>query len=131
MRLTDNFNLDEFERANRKVPPGLLPNIQRLAENLQRLRERLGRPIRIHSGYRTPDTNTGAKKSQHLLGKAADVMVGGMRPEEVHAVILDMIKEGTMDPGGVGLYRDGVGRRVGFVHYDIRGRNARWGGRKK
>jgi uncharacterized protein YcbK (DUF882 family) len=125
MRLTDNFNLDEFERANRKVPPELLPNIQRLAENLQRLRDYLKLPIRIHSGFRTPDTNTGVKKSQHLLGKAADIQVSFLDPADVYAEILQLIKAGIMDPGGVGLYR---GR---FVHYDIRGRNARWGGRKK
>ena len=130
MRLTDNFNLKEFERAGRKVPPELLSNVQRLAENLQRLRERLGRPVRIYSGYRTPDTNTGSKRSQHLLGKAADIKVPGMSPEEVHAVILEMSNEGTMEAGGLGLYPDGVGRRIGFVHYDVRGRNARWRARE-
>ncbi len=123
VRLTQNFNLSEFQHPGHPVPPELLPNVQRLADNLQRLRDRVGMPIHIHSGYRTPAINTGAKKSQHLLGKAADIRIPGMTPAEVHRMILSMIKAGEMDQGGVGLYDK---RGKNFVHYDTRGRAARW-----
>ena len=127
MTLTTNFNLHEFERGNNKVPPHLIENIRRLAVNLQVLRDYLGKPIKIHSGFRLPENNTGVKKSQHLVGKAADIKVLGMTPTEVHKVVLKLIREGSMDQGGVGLYKNSSKRRSGFVHYDIRGTAARWG----
>ena len=81
----------------------------------------------IISGYRSPEYNKkigGVKRSQHMLAKAADIVVSGMTSLEVRDVIITLIKEGKMDPGGVGIYPT-------FVHYDVRGRNARWGSYKK
>ena len=127
MRLTNNFGLSEFQCNDGSLPRGEeLANCQELAENLQILREHLGRPIRVISGYRPPDYNRrigGAKKSQHIAAKAADIKVSGMAPAEVHAVVLKLIKSGEMKQGGVGKYST-------FVHYDIRGTAARWSGGK-
>ena len=100
-------------------------NVQLLAENLQILRDTLEIPIRVISGYRSPAYNTkigGAKRSQHMLAKAADIKIAGMTPAEVKAAIEKLIKSGDMHPGGVGLYTT-------FTHYDVRGRNARWQGK--
>jgi uncharacterized protein YcbK (DUF882 family) len=91
------------------------------------LREELGRPIIVISGYRSPDYNTkikGAKRSQHLFAKAADIVVPGMTSLEVRDTIIKLIKEGKMRKGGVGIYPT-------FTHYDVRGFNARWGSYKK
>ena len=47
---------------------------------LQCIREHFGKPITITSGYRTAAHNAavgGAKSSQHLLGRAADIQVQG------------------------------------------------------
>ena len=127
MKLTNNFSLSEFQCNDGSLPRGEeLANCQELAENLQILREHLGRPIRIISGYRPPEYNRrigGAKKSQHIVAKAADIKVSGMAPAEVHAVVLKLIKSGEMKQGGVGKYST-------FVHYDIRGTAARWSGGK-
>lgn len=127
MRLTENFKLQEFGCRDGSLPEGeLLDNCKELAENLQVLREHLGRPINIISGYRPPEYNKrigGAKKSQHLLAKAADIKVSGMAPAEVHAEVLKLIKAGKMKQGGVGKYST-------FVHYDTRGTAARWSGGK-
>lgn len=53
---------------------------QRLLNLLERLRHETGdRPLRIVSGYRSPATNRavgGARNSQHLYGRAADVEPG-------------------------------------------------------
>jgi uncharacterized protein YcbK (DUF882 family) len=128
MQLTENFKLDEFTcRDGSPVPDEYLPNVIELCKNLQILREVLGKPIIVISGYRSPSYNTkikGAKRSQHLLAKAADIVVPGMTSLEVRDTIIKLIKEGKMCKGGVGIYPT-------FTHYDIRGFNARWGSYKK
>ena len=125
-QLTKNFNLSEFScRDGSDVPSELLDNAQSLADNLQILREQLGKPIRVISGYRSPAYNRkigGARRSQHMLAKAADIKVAGLTPTEVKAAIEALIAEGAMKKGGVGLYKT-------FTHYDVRGRNARWYGK--
>ena len=57
-----------------------------------------------------------------MKAKAADIRIKGMSPEEVREVVISLIKEGKIKKGGVGLYKS-------FVHYDTRGRNARWLGK--
>lgn len=126
MKLEENFALSEFRcKDGSDVPEELMDNVKLLAENLQVLRNELGRPIRIISGYRSPKYNRrigGARRSQHMTAKAADIKVSGMSPAEVKAVIVRLIKEGKMHTGGIGLYKT-------FTHYDVRGRNARWYGK--
>jgi uncharacterized protein YcbK (DUF882 family) len=123
MQLTKNFNLIEFAcKDGTPVPDHLLCNVQILATNLQVLRDELDEPIRLNSGYRTPEYNKkigGAKNSQHLLGKAADITVKSKIPKQLAAVIEKLIAQGKMRQGGIGVYK-------GFVHYDVRGRKARW-----
>jgi hypothetical protein len=58
---------------------------------LDPLRRKLGKPIRISSGYRSPAVNAavgGAKTSQHMRGEAADLSVAGMSPEAVVSAIV-------------------------------------------
>jgi uncharacterized protein YcbK (DUF882 family) len=103
----------------------MMDNVSLLCENLQVLRDHIEKPIRVISGYRSPKYNRrigGARRSQHMLAKAADIKISGMTPSEVKQVILELIKEGKMMSGGVGLYKT-------FTHYDVRGRNARWHGK--
>ena len=125
MQLTKNFKLSEFRcRDGTDVPEELMANVQELAENLQVLRDHLGKPITIISGYRSPKYNRrigGARKSQHMLARAGDMMIKGLTPAEIKDIIVSLIKEGKMRPGGVGLYTT-------FVHYDVRGFNRRWYG---
>ena len=125
MQLTANFKLDEFKcKDGCGVPDPLLSNVQDLANNLQILRDHIGKPITIMSGYRTPEWNIkcgGELKSQHMEAKAADIQVSGMTPKEVCNAIKLLIGAGRMKQGGVGLYD-------GWVHYDVRGVKARWGG---
>jgi uncharacterized protein YcbK (DUF882 family) len=125
-KLTENFNLNEFKcKDGSPVPDELIENTQLLCENLQVLRNHINKPIRVISGYRSPKYNRrigGAKKSQHMVAMAADIKVTGMSPAEVKAAIIELIKDGKMMKGGVGLYKT-------FTHYDVRGRNARWYGK--
>ena len=60
------------------IPDRLLPNITRLIDYLDKVREEFGAPIRVSSGYRCPDLNEavgGSDKSQHMQGLAADLVV--------------------------------------------------------
>lgn len=101
MMLSENFDLREFvpksiydmfgERAVQFVD-------KRIVDVVQLLRDLTGKPIVVNnwhtggqyseSGYRVPDTKTGAKYSQHKFGRAADVKVEGMTPKEVVALII-------------------------------------------
>ena len=124
--LTKNFSLSEFRcKDGTDVPEELRENVVLLCENLQILRDHIGKPIRIISGYRSPKYNRrigGARRSQHMTAKAADMRVKGMTPHELKEAIESLVKEGKMMKGGVGLY-------TSFTHYDVRGRNARWRGK--
>ena len=123
MRLTKNFNLSEFDcKDGTEMPSELLTNVLELAESLQELREILNSPIRINSAYRSLQHNAkigGSTNSQHLFGKAADIVVKGKTPSQVATMIKLLILEGKMKQGGIGVYDN-------FTHYDIRGHKARW-----
>ena len=125
VKLEKNFSLHEFRcKDGSPVPEEYMDNVKELAKNLQVLRDYLGLPVRIISGYRSPKYNRkigGARRSQHMLAKAGDIKISGMSPQEVKSAIVQLIKDGKMRSGGVGLYQT-------FTHYDIRGRNARWYG---
>lgn len=58
------------------TPPEIIDNLKYLVENaLQPIRNRLGFPITINSGYRSPLVNKlvgGSATSQHCRGEAAD-----------------------------------------------------------
>lgn len=90
MKLSEHFKLSEMlvssKAANHKPQP--IPNIplkchitalQNLAcRALEPLRQHLGLPIHVNSGYRCEQVNAlvgGAKTSQHLKGEAADITI--------------------------------------------------------
>jgi len=58
---------------------------------LDPLRESLGRPVKVNSGFRSPALNRrirGAEDSQHVLGMAADLQVPGMAVLELFQRII-------------------------------------------
>ena len=92
---------------------------------LQCIREHFGKAVTITSGYRTPAHNAavgGAKSSQHLLGRAADIRVEGVSVEDVAAYAESLMP----DWGGVGRYPVKAGRATGWVHVDTRANKSRW-----
>lgn len=121
--LTKNFDITEFScNDGTPVPSEYLPNVKKLAEQLQILRDELNEPIHINSAYRHKEYNKkigGEKNSQHLLAKAADITVKSKTPKQLAALIEKMISEGKLKFGGMGIY-------PGFVHVDIRNQKARW-----
>lgn len=123
MELTKNFKLSEFQSKDKApMPHDVYLNIVKLAGQLQILRKHLKKPIKINSAYRSPAHNAkvgGVPNSQHVFGKAADIVVKGLSPRMVYAAIEQLISDGDMSQGGLGLYDS-------FVHYDHRGYRARW-----
>jgi uncharacterized protein YcbK (DUF882 family) len=121
--MTKNFKLSEFQcKSGAPMPADVEMKIRELAANLQVLRDHLGKPITITSGYRSPAHNKaigGAQFSRHVIGDAADFKVAGMQPKAVVAVIEQLIAEGKMQQGGLKAY-------ASWIHYDCRNVKARW-----
>lgn len=126
--MTRNFSISEFEcSCGCKMPDKAKENIVILANQLQKLRDFVKKPIIITNAYRCEKHNKsvgGVKNSQHLSGKAADIKVVGLSPIHVSNAIEGLIKSKDILQGGVGIYDT-------FTHYDHRGTTARWDFRKK
>lgn len=84
--ITSDFSYREFEEsatARRKGICNVITSVavrdavKELTETvLQPLRDRVGHPLRINSGYRCPELNKevgGVATSQHVKGEAADI----------------------------------------------------------
>lgn len=139
--LTEHFSLSEYRSKfdDKPVPNSLIKNAKRCADDLEILRAELGAIynrevyIKITSGYRSKENNDrlvkdgkAVKNSWHRKALANDIRCYYLKPEtkyiptkKVFGVLKRLIKDGIMQPGGLGLYKT-------FVHRDLRGRNARW-----
>lgn len=85
MKLTPHFTLQELTHSDTARQQGIdnspnataVENLQNLCQQvLEPLRQHLGIPVVISSGYRSPRLNQavgGAPGSQHLTGEAADI----------------------------------------------------------
>ncbi len=122
MKLTNNFSLSEFEcKCGCEMPAFVKENVKELAENLQVLRDVVGR-IDLTNAYRCKEHNAdvgGATNSQHIKGKAADIKSNTLSPSEIASITDDLMKSEKFKLGGIGIYNT-------FTHVDIRGYKARW-----
>lgn len=85
---------------------------------LDMLRLHFQSPVTINSGNRCFNHNHqigGSPNSQHLKGKAADIKVQDIDPQDVYNYLN-------------GLYMDyyGIGNYKSFTHIDVRSKKARW-----
>ena len=134
VRITPHFFADEFAQPSRHALPHIPypaqwfeTRLRPLCDMLETLRLILDEvPIRIISGYRSKEYNRkirGAKKSQHVLGLACDIVVPGRDAPYVHDIALYAHRSGQIQLGGLGRYSN-------FTHLDIRpGRLRRWSGK--
>ena len=102
MQLSENFTLTEMVFSQTAARLGIdntpgpveIENLRSLCLHiLQPLRDSLGTPIRINSGYRCPALNRaihGSHKSQHMTGAAADIDVPGKTPLAVATLIVEL-----------------------------------------
>jgi uncharacterized protein YcbK (DUF882 family) len=129
MKITPHFSSGEFDcRDGTPYPVRWLESrLHSLCVMLEIIREEFGgRPLSINSGYRTAEYNRsigGARASQHVEGRAADIRIKGVSPGQVHDAVLRLYNEGKLNIGGLGAYPT-------FTHVDVRpaDRLARWGG---
>jgi zinc D-Ala-D-Ala carboxypeptidase len=85
---------------------------QQFLDRVNELRERVGFPLKISSGYRCPEHPIEAKKSEpgaHTTGMAADVAVHGAL---AHSLLAEAMAMGFK---GIGVQQKGTGR---FIHLD-------------
>ena len=122
MKLTKNFNLSEFEcKCGCVMPEFVKKNVIELAENLQVLRDAVGR-LDLTNAYRCKEHNAdvgGAVNSQHVKGKAADIKSSTIEPWDMATTVDDLMKTEKFKLGGIGIYNT-------FTHVDTRGSRARW-----
>lgn len=129
--ITPHFRVDEFACKDGTPYPQewIESRLQPLAEMLEAIRERAGGAIHIVSGYRSGTYNlrlrkdglqgergsTGvAEKSQHVQGRAADIMCFGMTTDNLHSLIVTLWEDGEIPSlGGLAKYS-----LHGFVHVD-------------
>ena len=112
--LSPHFSLNEFDCHCSECTETIVD--PRLIVQLELLRIAWEEPIHVTSGYRCKYYNTkigGAKRSQHLLGKAADII---MRRRSPSTIAYESEK-----------YFTGIGRYKTFTHVDVRPKVARWG----
>lgn len=120
--LAPNFCLREFDCHCSRCRQTVVS--LRHVTRLQALRDRLGKPVTITSGFRCERHNaevggvtgeSGGTPSRHVLGQATDIKVQGLTPGALAAICEQ-----------VGF--DGIGTYRTFVHVDSRGERARWRG---
>ncbi len=92
-------------------------------EALQEVRDTVGRPFIITSGYRSPEHNKkvgGAKHSKHVLGCAVDISIQGWSGSDIHRLIHTITSLDSKYGGsGIGIYPS-------WIHFDIRFEDAAW-----
>lgn len=116
-KLSKNFKVKEFACTDGSDPIFIDTD---LVDVLQKIRTHFGKAVTITSAYRTPTKNAavgGAKYSQHLYGRAADIKAKGVTPKQVAAYAETLL----VKKGGIGIYRT-------FVHIDVRTQKSRWNG---
>jgi hypothetical protein len=105
-KLSEHFTLGEMTASSHKEVYNIpsheaIANLKRLTKWLEVLRMRAGTPIRINSGYRSPQLNKkigGVPTSNHLTGCAADIRVENMEQLiRYAAIILDYADESKQE----------------------------------
>lgn len=102
-KLSKNFIIQEFvaEDIYKRFGSSSIWFIdKRIVELAQFLRDNFGKPVYINnwhkggvrdeSGYRLPNTSTGAEFSQHKFGRAIDLRIKDYTSEEIRQYIRDV-----------------------------------------
>lgn len=113
--LSKNFSRHEFAC---KCGCGFDTVDAELLRILQSVRDHFGRAVTITSACRCETHNArvgGTSGSQHLRGRAGDIVVSGVEP----VMVADYINRMDSERNGIGRYSD-------FTHVDTRTGRARW-----
>ena len=139
-KLSEHFVLGEFTKSGSHPEVYNIPsheaiaNLKRLCGWLEVLRERYNErygvgkePIRINSGYRSPQLNRaihGNANSNHMTGCACDIRVSGMEQALRYAtILLDYADESKQEFDELLIERNRYGAI--WVHFAVRPSNNR------
>ena len=132
-KLSPHFTLGEMTRSESHPEVYNIPsheaiaNLKHLCQWLEVLRERSGSPVRINSGYRSPQLNRkigGATNSNHLTGCAADIRVTGFEQAiRYAAILLDYADESHQEFDELLVERNRYGAI--WLHFAVRFRENR------
>ena len=132
-KLSPHFTLGEMTRSESHPEVYNIPsheaiaNLKHLCQWLEVLRERSGGPVRINSGYRSPQLNRkigGATNSNHLTGCAADIRVTGFEQAiRYAAILLDYADESHQEFDELLVERNRFGAI--WLHFAVRFRENR------
>jgi uncharacterized protein YcbK (DUF882 family) len=131
-KLSEHFTLGEMTKSSHSniynVPTHeVIYNLKNLCKWLEVLRERSGGPVRINSGYRSPQLNKkvgGVPTSNHLTGCAADIRVSGIEQLIRYAtILLDISDESQEDFDELLIERSPKGNY--WLHFAVRPSNNR------
>lgn len=114
-KVTKNFDTTEFACKCGKCSNNIHID---LIYKLQNVRDLVGFPLPINSGYRCEEHNKkvgGDENSTHVLGLAADIRWEHMTAEQKQ----NLLNRALMLFKGIGLHEK-------FLHVDLRSRHALW-----
>ena len=115
VKISENFNSAEFDCHGKGCCRETVIDLE-MVDILQEIRNHFGKAVTVNSGYRCKTHNTavgGARKSKHLSGMAADIVVKGVEPIEVAKYAE------SIGVKGIGLYSWGC-------HIDSRDTKSFW-----
>jgi uncharacterized protein YcbK (DUF882 family) len=122
MKVSKNFTVDEYAHSGKKEFEISRIDPELVACN-QRIRDFVGKPVMIDSGYRTFTYNLEVYKrmrkkptrSPHSSGWATDIKVKNMSGQRIAEIALDVCGPDI-----------GIGIGVNYAHIDVRGYFAIW-----
>jgi hypothetical protein len=129
MNISEHFTLEEFTFSetgsrlglNNTPPPLILLNLKQIAAFMEKVRTLLGKPIVVHSGYRSPQVNRavgGVPTSAHCNGLACDFTCPEFgTPYQVAKKIQEY---------AIGLSFDQIIREYGWVHAGLGAYGVPW-----
>ena len=126
-QLSKHFKLNEFTKSYTAIQYKLknepdkesYDNLVRLCnEYLEPIRELIGKPLIINSGFRSKEINYrigGVPNSAHLFGRACDFYVEGKNTEDIYNLIIKNCENGTLKKFDQLIYYE----REKFIHFGI------------
>jgi len=113
LNITKHFSIEELQ-----CPCcGYLEADMTFLEVLEDIREQVGRPFVISSGYRCQEHNFkigGASTSRHLYGRAVDIVTAGWASDDLHYLMFELTSVHHDEWNtGIGVYKK-------HIHFDFR-----------
>ena len=124
MKKTAYFIEKEFDcKCGCGLRPEGQPNDE-LIDILVNIREHFQSPLIINSAFRCENHNKkvgGSSKSRHLIGDAVDFRIKNVETKKVYDYVIS-----NYENYGIAIKENLNDAYKGFVHFDTRGKKARW-----